>query len=301
MIPHPGRALPALLTLALALLAPLSAPAKELRHPAEGVPAYAIIMPDDWTSKYDAEGSLLLLSANRNAVVVLFVGASTEPLEKVATDAFAVAKIAPGPHTEPAEISGCEGTTWFGTMTNDSGIKLSWEFSIVRAGETHVASAALILADGMETAEVTTARLVRNGLKLIPVPGVESAPLPDPVLSLDGLEYYQTGGKEWTRYKYRVDNFAAYPNELFAPSPDLPPCGTNTKASRTWVDFYDETGKRLYGFCALGNSDSLNNIWFAVETSVAPPDLVYIVLHDRKTNTTYKSNLAPTTKATRSE
>jgi hypothetical protein len=120
-------------------------------------------------------------------------------------------------------------------------------------------------------------------------------PLPNPVLVPIGQELFETGGKQWIRYKYIVDNFGVYPNELFAASPLLPPCGANTKASRTWVDFYDQRGKRLYGFCALKSHDDLNQIWFALELGVIPPSYIYIELNDRKTNTKYKSNLAETT------
>lgn len=120
------------------------------------------------------------------------------------------------------------------------------------------------------------------------------APLPNPVLYLTDLEYYTAGGKDWTRYKYAVNNFAAYPDSMFAASPALPPCGTNTKASRTWVDFFDSSGKRLYGFCALGKASDLNKIWFALETGKLPPSYVYIEMTDRQTNTKYKSNLADT-------
>jgi hypothetical protein len=119
--------------------------------------------------------------------------------------------------------------------------------------------------------------------------------LPNPVLVFTGQESYQTGGKSFMRYNYAVDNSAAYPAELFAASPQLPPCGKNTKASRTWVDIYDQRGKRLYGFCALGKPADLNGIWFALEDGVAPPSWVYIELTDRATNTKYKSNLAETT------
>jgi hypothetical protein len=121
-----------------------------------------------------------------------------------------------------------------------------------------------------------------------------TAPLPNPVLVLTGLEQYQASGKQWTRYKFRVDNLDAYPNELFAAAPELPPCGANTKASRTWVDIYDVRGKRLYGFCALENRDGLGQLWFAMESDVIPPSWVYIEMTDRKTNTKYKSNLAET-------
>lgn len=120
-------------------------------------------------------------------------------------------------------------------------------------------------------------------------------PLPNPVLVLTGLEYFQANGKQWTRYRYEVFNLYDYPNDLFAPAPDLPPCGANTKSARTWVDFYEQNGKRLYGFCALGNHDGLGQLWFALETDVIPPSWIYIEMNDRKTNTKYKSNLAETT------
>lgn len=119
--------------------------------------------------------------------------------------------------------------------------------------------------------------------------------IPNPVLVLSGQELYTANRKQWVRYNYFVENFDAFPEELFAAAPSLPPCGANTKASRTWVDFYDSTGKRLNGFCALGKPNDLNKIWFALEEGVIPPSYVYIELNDRQTNTKYKSNLADTT------
>ena len=119
--------------------------------------------------------------------------------------------------------------------------------------------------------------------------------LPNPVLVFTGQEPYETGGKSFVRYNYAVDNSAAYPNEMFAPAPQLPPCGSNAKASRTWVDIYDQGGKRLYGFCALAKPADLNGIWFALEEGVVPPSWVYIEMNDRAKNTKYKSNLAETT------
>lgn len=125
---------------------------------------------------------------------------------------------------------------------------------------------------------------------------VASAPAtPNPVLYLTGIETYTAGGKKFIRYKYDVLNKDAYPLEMFAPAPNLPPCGANTKASRTWVDIYQQNGKRLYGFCALAKPADLSQIWFALEEGVIPPSYVYIELTDRQTNTKYKSNLAETT------
>lgn len=120
-------------------------------------------------------------------------------------------------------------------------------------------------------------------------------PLPNPVLYLMDQQHYEANGKQWTRYMYGVDNYQVYPDAMFAPAPDLPPCGKNTKSSRTWVDIYDQGGKRLYGFCAFSKAADLNTIWFALEENVVPPSWIYIELNDRKTNTKYKSNLADTT------
>ena len=121
-----------------------------------------------------------------------------------------------------------------------------------------------------------------------------SPALPHPILYLIGTESYTASGKTFTRYKYDVLNKDEYPAELFAASPELPPCGKNTKASRTWVDFFDQSGKRLYGFCALAKPSDLGSINFALEDGTIPPSYVYIEMKDRKTNTIYKSNLADT-------
>jgi hypothetical protein len=120
-------------------------------------------------------------------------------------------------------------------------------------------------------------------------------PLPNPVLYLVVAEPVTIGGKDFIRYNYNVLNFDAYPNEMFAAAPLLPPCGKNAKSSRTWVDIYDQSGKRLYGFCALGKNSDLNGIWFALEAGTIPPSWIYIEMTDRQTNTKYKSNLADTT------
>ena len=124
-----------------------------------------------------------------------------------------------------------------------------------------------------------------------PAPGTP----PNPILYLMFTESYTANGKNWVRYRYDVFNKADYPADMFAAAPSLPPCGLNTNASRTWVDFFDSTGKRLYGFCALSKPADLGQLWFALEEGVIPPSYVYIELNDRQANKKYKSNLADTT------
>jgi hypothetical protein len=120
-------------------------------------------------------------------------------------------------------------------------------------------------------------------------------PLPNPILFLTGQEHVVINGKSMIRYTYDVLNKDAYPAELFAAAPGLPACGTNTNAARTWVDIFQQNGKRLNGFCALGKPSDLGKIHFALEEDTIPPSYVYIELNDRQTNTKYKSNLADTT------
>jgi hypothetical protein len=120
--------------------------------------------------------------------------------------------------------------------------------------------------------------------------------LPNPILHLTGTENYTSGGKPWVRYTYDVLNKAKYPAAMFAPAPSLPPCGLNARSSRSWVDFFDSKGKRLYGFCALTSPQQLDSIWFAIEQAEVPPNAVYIEINDRQTHTKYKSNLAGTTR-----
>src|SRR5947209_18919682 len=67
-------------------------------------------------------------------------------------------------------------------------------------------------------------------------------PLPNPVLVFTGQEPYQEGGKSWVRYKYAVDNSAAYPHVMFAPTTHLPPCCKNARSSSTWVALYVSPG-----------------------------------------------------------
>jgi hypothetical protein len=119
---------------------------------------------------------------------------------------------------------------------------------------------------------------------------------PNPILYLTGLEYYTTPAGSFVRYRYDVFNKDQYPVAMFAPAPGLPPCGSNTNSSRSWVDFFNgNNNQRIYGFCALTNPSQLGSIWFALPEGQIPPSYVYIIIRDRQTNRNYRSNLADTT------
>jgi hypothetical protein len=117
---------------------------------------------------------------------------------------------------------------------------------------------------------------------------------PNPVLYLLRTEFYTVNGQNFIRYRYDVFNKDQYPADMFAAAPALPPCGNNHNSSRSWVDFFDQAGHRLYGFCALGSPNDMGQIWFALPEGQLPPSYVYIEINDRQTNTKYRSNLADT-------
>lgn len=125
---------------------------------------------------------------------------------------------------------------------------------------------------------------------ILPSPAAAQS-LPNPEIVLTGTESYSTAAGKFTRYRFDVRNKDAFTTDLFTASPGLPPCGTNVNASRSWVDFYDATGKRLYGFCAIASSADLGTIWFAMPEGTPPPASVYIEIWDRLTNKRYRSNL----------
>ena len=129
------------------------------------------------------------------------------------------------------------------------------------------------------------------GVSSSAAPRSPSTPL-KPVLHFAGASVYDAAGKQWVRHRYVVRNWARFPADLFRAAPDLPPCGRNANAARTWVDLYESSGKRLYGFCALGKPADLQCLWFATELDAPPPETIYIVLNDRQTGKSYRSNIA---------
>lgn len=111
--------------------------------------------------------------------------------------------------------------------------------------------------------------------------------LPVPKLAFTG-QHDEPG---LTRLRLAIENWADFPDEFFAASPDLPPCGANKAASRTWIDILDaDTKARLHGFCALGSAKQMADLWFAVAAGHAAPKQVRARLTDRRANVVRESS-----------
>ena len=160
------KSLPFFLLLA-ALLSPLSALARDVQFPEKTLPAFSFVLPDDWSREPDTSGNLLMFNPNRMTGFVIIVTESTEALDDIATEAFGVAKADAPQSKKPAEISGWKGFTYFSSITNAKGVKMSLETTIVRVGEKHIAAASLLVVTATTKEDETAARLVRNGLKIV--------------------------------------------------------------------------------------------------------------------------------------
>jgi hypothetical protein len=155
------------LVFAILLLLPPPAAARDMRFPEKSLPAFTFFLPDDWTARPNADGNLIMASANRTTSMVIIVAESTDALDVIAAEAFGVAKADPSSRQEPAEISGHKGFTYYSSITNAKGIRLNLETTIVRVGEKHIAAASLLYVANPTKEDETTARLVRNGVKLV--------------------------------------------------------------------------------------------------------------------------------------
>lgn len=119
--------------------------------------------------------------------------------------------------------------------------------------------------------------------------------LPRPKLVFTEKKDYESDGKQLTLYRFDVKNKTDFPAEMFEPAPDLPPCGRNANASRSWVDIYGENGNRIYGFCALKSPSELGSLAFNLPrgTSIGK---VYIIIYDRRLKRQAKSKAVPVKK-----
>ena len=106
--------------------------------------------------------------------------------------------------------------------------------------------------------------------------------LPRPVIKVVRLEDKVNNGYRVRTFEMEITNRGEFAAELFAPSPDLPPCGKNANSARTWINIYNENGARLYGWCALKTIEDLASLRFHLPADIKQPDKIYIDLIDRR-------------------
>ena len=180
-------------------------------------------------------------------------------------------------------------------MSTTNSVSSAW---LVRRAVFGLVMAVAVLASGVPLATGASAAPVRApetcrtiatcGLRQLPPGKVDPGPrhpaLPAPKVVFTGREAYSTSAGRWVRHSLDVTNWQSYHPTLFAQAPHLPACGRNTKASRTWVDIYDaDSGRRVYGYCALNKPEGLRNMGFAVRSGEQAPSQIYVRMTDRQT------------------
>lgn len=124
---------------------------------------------------------------------------------------------------------------------------------------------------------------------------VTTRPLPSPKIDLLGIDPNSTGsdGQTYTAISIKVPNWKSYNATLFERSPDLPPCGGNNLAARTWLTFHGSAAsqmtKPIYAFCAIGGPDEMQKLTFNVKKEEMP-DILILVMEDRRGGKKYTSN-----------
>jgi len=113
---------------------------------------------------------------------------------------------------------------------------------------------------------------------------------PKPKIRLVGVTDTVNNGYAMKMYEIEVTNRDAYSDELFFPSPALPPCGKNANSSRTWINIYNEQGVRLYGWCGINGSGELVSLKFNVPEGQPQPQKIFIDLVDRAEVRVLRSN-----------
>jgi hypothetical protein len=110
--------------------------------------------------------------------------------------------------------------------------------------------------------------------------------LPSPQIELKSREKREFS----TLYLLTVTNYTQFPNELFAPMPNLPSCGAGENPSRTWLQLvWDNNRSHIY--CNLKSSKDLSEILFLVPNNEVAPSSIHIKLGDWFCNKTYTSNI----------
>ncbi len=116
-------------------------------------------------------------------------------------------------------------------------------------------------------------------------PTVAPGSYPDPQISFLSVE----SQADVLVYRIRVDNWQAYPEAWFQAAPNLPPCGQNPNAARAWVHIINaDTGRQLYGFCAMMSPEDLQSLWFRWPKTQPPPRII-VDIWDRLEDVHYRS------------
>jgi thiol-disulfide isomerase/thioredoxin len=127
-----------------------------------------------------------------------------------------------------------------------------------------------------------------------PPPSEEKKPLdlPVPVLEVTGAETMDAGNMKITRFYLSLKNWADYPEVLFEPLPDSPPCSFNTTPTRIQIIVWSEDQRPLTTYCNVPDSGLLRRLQvMAKAQGESSPTRVYVTVEDRRAQRTVRSDV----------
>jgi hypothetical protein len=108
-------------------------------------------------------------------------------------------------------------------------------------------------------------------------------------LYLEEVSPFSSGEDNWFTYHLRITNTDIIPEDMFASAPDLPACGLNEEASRTYMHIYDQNDTLLTTYCGIESPDELEAFAFNINAANPQPEMLKIELEDRRCYSLHES------------
>ena len=147
---------------------PVEAQTRTIRHPATGLPAMSVDVPDGWTSTVDKDNNLILASPSNRTAFSMSVGVDNSGLT---LDGFGQAVL------KSATVTGVtnsgqgmlppyEGNTYLGKLTVN-GSSLNVKMIVVQMNATSFVSATLVSSPAATTEEMAVAEMVLKTVRVL--------------------------------------------------------------------------------------------------------------------------------------
>lgn len=140
--------------------------AREVRFPQTGDPAFTLQIPDDWTSRLDDDGNMIVTTADKSAGFSFSIVTYKGKLDDAASEMMQAAKAEPPVNMGADSISRYRGYDYDTTMTNSSGVHLKVHTVLVKLDPKNIASATMITDSAISPEQMRSAEAVLKSAAL---------------------------------------------------------------------------------------------------------------------------------------
>lgn len=141
-----------------------------MRFPETGNPAFAFVLPDDWTASTDADDNMQVASRQKTVLLILSISPdATASLDDYAATMLKAGGADPASRKEAAMLAGRSGTTYYSVMNNPSdplGLRVNIRLTLVKPDAGTVATCAFVISASATEAEIAAVQAVVNGMTI---------------------------------------------------------------------------------------------------------------------------------------